>query len=122
MNDSIHNSSSDDQSAQAPGQSSPSAVHKPTGKLGAARKGPVAPKQSGFIKLIHGLIILSLLVMSTSGLAIYNSNPVFGGREGWHFPKFLLLGGWLAGVLAESVGLWHLHCHHAALAAAVYFG
>jgi len=36
-------------------------------------------------------------VMITSGLQIYNANPVFGGREGWHFPSFLLLGGWLAG-------------------------
>jgi len=33
----------------------------------------------------------------SSGLQIYNANPVFGGRAGWHFPKFLLLGGWLAG-------------------------
>lgn len=35
--------------------------------------------------------------MLMSGLQIYNANPVFGGREGWHFPPFLLLGGWLAG-------------------------
>jgi thiosulfate reductase cytochrome b subunit len=35
--------------------------------------------------------------MISSGLQIYNANPVFGGRAGWHFPKFLLLGGWLAG-------------------------
>ena len=30
-------------------------------------------------------------------MQIYNANPVFGGRDGWHFPRFLLLGGWLAG-------------------------
>ena len=35
--------------------------------------------------------------MLTSGLQIYNANPVFGGREGFHFPFFGLLGGWLAG-------------------------
>lgn len=35
--------------------------------------------------------------MISSGLQIYNSNPVFGGRGGWHVPNFLLLGGWLAG-------------------------
>ena len=35
--------------------------------------------------------------MITSGLQIYNANPVFGGREGWQFPAFLVLGGWLAG-------------------------
>jgi thiosulfate reductase cytochrome b subunit len=60
------------------------------------RKLPI-PKQAPFIKLIHVLIIISLLLMIMSGLQIYNANPVFGGRAGWHFPKFLLLGGWLAG-------------------------
>lgn len=35
--------------------------------------------------------------MLTSGLQIYNANPVFGGREGFHFPFLGLLGGWLAG-------------------------
>jgi thiosulfate reductase cytochrome b subunit len=35
--------------------------------------------------------------MLTSGLQIYNANPVFGGREGWHFPSWFLLGGWLGG-------------------------
>ncbi len=35
--------------------------------------------------------------MLTSGLQIYNANPVFGGRQGWHFPPIGLLGGWLAG-------------------------
>jgi thiosulfate reductase cytochrome b subunit len=55
------------------------------------------PKQAAFVKLIHGLNIMSLLLMISSGLQIYNANPVFGGRGGWQFPKFLLLGGWLAG-------------------------
>lgn len=36
-------------------------------------------------------------MMLTSGLQIYNANPVFGGREGWHVPPIGLLGGWLAG-------------------------
>lgn len=35
--------------------------------------------------------------MVMSGLQIYNANPVFGGRSGWHFWPFFLLGGWLAG-------------------------
>lgn len=34
--------------------------------------------------------------MTTSGLQIYNANPVFGGRGGWHFPNLVLLGGGLA--------------------------
>lgn len=36
-------------------------------------------------------------MMMTSGLQIYNANPVFGGRAGWHLPPIGLLGGWLAG-------------------------
>jgi thiosulfate reductase cytochrome b subunit len=35
--------------------------------------------------------------MITSGLQIYNANPVFGGREGWHFKfssaRWLVAGG-----------------------------
>ena len=58
---------------------------------------PPAPKQAGFVKLLHAVNIISLLLMMSSGLQIYNANPVFGGREGWHFPRLLLLGGWLAG-------------------------
>lgn len=64
---------------------------------GKKRKSPPAPKQDLFIKLSHGITIVSLLIMITSGLQIYNANPVFGGRGGWRFPDYLLLGGWLAG-------------------------
>jgi thiosulfate reductase cytochrome b subunit len=60
-------------------------------------KPPPIPKQTVFSKIFHGLNIISLVVMISSGLQIYNANPVFGGRDGWHFPNFLLLGGWLAG-------------------------
>src|SRR5438552_6629532 len=63
----------------------------------AKRGKPSVPKQAGFVKLLHGVNIISLLFMISSGLQIYNANPVFGGRSGWHFPQFLLLGGWLAG-------------------------
>ncbi|WP_432813765.1 hypothetical protein [Pantanalinema sp. GBBB05] len=55
------------------------------------------PKQAVAVKIFHGVNIISLILMMSSGLQIYNANPVFGGREGWHFPKVLLLGGWLAG-------------------------
>lgn len=48
-------------------------------------------------KLFHWLNIISLVLMIASGLQIYNSNPVFGGRDGWLFPRRFLLGGWLAG-------------------------
>lgn len=55
------------------------------------------PNQALLAKVFHWINIISLTLMIGSGLQIYNANPVFGGREGWHFPKFLLLGGWLAG-------------------------
>jgi thiosulfate reductase cytochrome b subunit len=48
-------------------------------------------------KVFHWINVISLFLMLTSGLQIYNANPVFGGREGWHFPFVGLLGGWLAG-------------------------
>lgn len=55
------------------------------------------PTQNFPAKIFHWLNIISLLLMITSGLQIYNANPVFGGRAGWHFPPLFLLGGWLGG-------------------------
>ncbi len=60
-------------------------------------KSPPVPTQAILAKTFHWINLISLFVMITSGLQIYNANPVFGGREGWHFPSFLALGGWLAG-------------------------
>ncbi len=48
-------------------------------------------------KVFHWVNVGSLFIMIASGLQIYNANPVFGGRAGWHFPFVGLLGGWLAG-------------------------
>lgn len=55
------------------------------------------PTQALPAKLFHWVNIISLTLMITSGLQIYNANPVFGGRAGWHFSPLFLLGGWLAG-------------------------
>jgi thiosulfate reductase cytochrome b subunit len=55
------------------------------------------PKQSILAFIFHWLNLVSLTLMITSGLQIYNANPVFGGREGWTVPTIFLLGGWLAG-------------------------
>lgn len=55
------------------------------------------PVQALPAKVFHWVNVVSLTIMMMSGLQIYNANPVFGGREGWHFPQFFLLGGWLAG-------------------------
>ncbi len=61
------------------------------------KKSPPIPAQTQFVKILHGLIIVSLFIMITSGLQIYNATPVFGGKGGWSFPKWATLGGWLAG-------------------------
>lgn len=55
------------------------------------------PSQALLAKIFHWVNIIALLLMITSGLQIYNANPVFGGRGGWQFPSVFLLGGWLAG-------------------------
>ncbi|ARV57464.1 thiosulfate reductase cytochrome B subunit (membrane anchoring protein) [Nostocales cyanobacterium HT-58-2] len=56
-----------------------------------------SPTQALGAKIFHWMNIISLFIMLTSGLQIYNANPVFGGREGWHIPPIFTLGGWLAG-------------------------
>jgi thiosulfate reductase cytochrome b subunit len=55
------------------------------------------PGQPSIVKIFHWVNIISLFGMITSGLQIYNANPVFGGREGLHLPWLITLGGWLAG-------------------------
>jgi thiosulfate reductase cytochrome b subunit len=55
------------------------------------------PSQALPAKFFHWVNIISLTLMISSGLQIYNANPVFGGRQGWQFPPIFLLGGWLAG-------------------------
>lgn len=55
------------------------------------------PKPAIATKVFHWLNIISVAIMLTSGLQIYNANPVFGGRAGWHIPPIFGLGGWLAG-------------------------
>ena len=55
------------------------------------------PTQAILAKIFHWTNLVSLFIMLFSGLQIYNANPVFGGRGGWHFPGFFALGGWLGG-------------------------
>jgi thiosulfate reductase cytochrome b subunit len=61
------------------------------------KKSPPVPAQTQFVKILHSLTIVSLFIMIGSGLQIYNATPVFGGKNGWTFPKWATLGGWLAG-------------------------
>ncbi|WP_373539283.1 cytochrome b/b6 domain-containing protein [Chamaesiphon sp.] len=62
-----------------------------------SQKSPPVPPQTNFVKILHGVIIISLFLMMASGLQIYNATPVFGGKSGWRFPAWATLGGWLAG-------------------------
>ncbi|MBW4582158.1 MAG: cytochrome b/b6 domain-containing protein [Tildeniella nuda ZEHNDER 1965/U140] len=61
-----------------------------------AKRKPKTPSQAIAAKAFHWINIITLLLMITSGLRIYNANPVFGGRAGWHFPSVLVIGGGLA--------------------------
>ncbi len=68
---------------------------------------PKQPNQALLAKIFHWVNIIALLLMITSGLQIYNANPVFGGRGGWHFPTQFLLGGWLgAGRHWHFAAMW----------------
>jgi thiosulfate reductase cytochrome b subunit len=51
-------------------------------------KSSPTPKQMLLAKTFHWVNIISLWVMMTSGLQIYNANPVFGGRGGVAFSGF----------------------------------
>ncbi|WP_009634378.1 cytochrome b/b6 domain-containing protein [Synechocystis sp. PCC 7509] len=53
--------------------------------------------QALLAKTFHWVNLISLLLMMTSGIQIYNANPVFGGRGGLQIPPIFALGGWLAG-------------------------
>jgi thiosulfate reductase cytochrome b subunit len=55
------------------------------------------PNQAIGAKIFHYCNFISLFIMITSGLQIYNANPVFGGRGGLHIFPLFTLGGWLAG-------------------------
>jgi len=58
----------------------------------STRKPQKLPKQDLAVKIFHSLNIVSLFLMITSGLQIYNANPVFGGRGGLHIPPIFTLG------------------------------
>src|SRR5262245_42123619 len=51
-----------------------------------------------WVRLVHWINAVAMLVMIGSGWQIYNASPLFG----FTFPRSITLGGWLAGAL-----LWH---------------
>jgi thiosulfate reductase cytochrome b subunit len=55
------------------------------------------------VRVCHWLNVLAVLIMITSGWAIYNASPLFG----FEFPFAITLGGWLAGALQwHFAGMW----------------
>jgi thiosulfate reductase cytochrome b subunit len=71
------------------------------------KPGKSQPAQAPLAKLFHWINLVSLYLMLTSGLQIYNANPVFGGRGGWTVPALFTLGGWLgAGRNWHFAAMW----------------
>src|SRR5690242_8605883 len=57
------------------------------------------------VRVCHWLNVIAVLIMITSGWAIYNASPLFN----WNFPDGITLGGWLAGALQwHFAGMWLL--------------
>ena len=55
------------------------------------------------VRITHWLNVLAVLIMITSGWAIYNASPLFD----FEIPYEITLGGWLAGALQwHFAGMW----------------
>ena len=63
-----------------------------------AIKQPAKVIQPGWVRVMHWINAVAMILMITSGWQIYNASPLFG----FNFSSSITLGGWLAGGL-----LWH---------------
>lgn len=59
---------------------------------------PAKVIQPAWVRIMHWINALAMIMMILSGWQIYNASPLFG----FTFPRSVTLGGWLAGAL-----LWH---------------
>src|SRR3954449_1065549 len=59
---------------------------------------PAKVIQPGWVRVVHWINALAMILMIMSGWQIYNASPLFSFK----FPGSITLGGWLAGAL-----LWH---------------
>ena len=71
----------------------------------AVRDEPTAPAtpaakviQPGWVRIVHWINAVAIVLMITSGWQVYNASPLFS----FSFPASITLGGWLGGGL-----LWH---------------
>jgi thiosulfate reductase cytochrome b subunit len=69
----------------------------------------MSPDQRGMlihpliVRVCHWINVVAVLIMITSGWAIYNASPLFS----FDFPYAITLGGWLAGALQwHFAGMW----------------
>lgn len=74
------------------------------------KRKPKAPNQDLLAKTFHWINLVSLVLMASSGLQIYNANPVFGGRSGQDIPNFFILGGGLAGGRSWHFAVMWVYC------------
>src|SRR4051812_36597564 len=66
-------------------------------------KGSSMPIHPLIVRLCHWLNVIAVLIMITSGWAIYNASPIFS----FEIPYAVTLGGWLAGALQwHFAGMW----------------
>lgn len=72
----------------------PAAPLPPSGKI-----------HPGWLRIMHWVNALAVLIMVTSGWRVYNASPIFD----FAFPNNLTLGGWLGGALQwHFAGMWLL--------------
>ncbi|WMD22470.1 cytochrome b/b6 domain-containing protein [Achromobacter seleniivolatilans] len=72
----------------------PTAPLPPSGKI-----------HPGWLRIMHWVNALAVLIMVTSGWRVYNASPIFD----FAFPNNLTLGGWLGGALQwHFAGMWLL--------------
>jgi thiosulfate reductase cytochrome b subunit len=64
----------------------------------AAAATPTKAIQPAWVRIVHWINAVAMILMIMSGWQIYNASPLFGFR----FSSSITLGGWLAGAL-----LWH---------------
>jgi thiosulfate reductase cytochrome b subunit len=66
---------------------------------------PTTPVHPAWLRIVHWLNVLAVIVMVASGWRIYNAAPIWDFR----FPKDWTLGGWLGGALQwHFAGMWLL--------------
>jgi thiosulfate reductase cytochrome b subunit len=63
-----------------------------------ATREPAKVIQPAWVRTMHWINAIAMIMMIMSGWQIYNASPLFN----FQFPKSITLGGWLAGAL-----LWH---------------